>query len=114
MFSGYSDHAIPGILDKTGSTALTAWWIAHRITSAPHRHAPALNTLSGARHESDDVTVEMVEVHTESFDDLGPNSLPFADQAKQKVFSADVAVAELQCLTKSEFKHLLCSRGKRW
>ena len=114
ILSRYGDHPIAGILDEARATLGTARWIAGWITSSPRQHAAAFNVFSGARHEGDDVTTEMVKVDAEALDDPGPHAFAFANHAKKKVLSADVAVAVLQRLSKGQLQNPLSPRGERW
>ena len=92
----------------------TTRWIVPRNTSAPNCDVPRLICIGGTRYQSNDVTVEIVEVDAESFDDLGSHTAALADQAKQKVFSSDVAMTELQCFAKPKFEYFLRPRSEWW
>jgi hypothetical protein len=54
--------------------------------------------------------VKLPQSHAESLDDLRPHSLAFSDQSEEDVLGTELALAELQRLTKGQFKKLLRPR----
>ena len=118
------DHIVPRLLGQSGSTARAAGWVgvqSGRLDLQWVRCSsggPALDlhskVLGSPRHKGNDLLAKPPKVHTESPDDRRPHSLTFSDQPQENVLGTDVAVTELQCLTKSKFKHLLRPQGEWW